>query len=186
MSGLHEYLRLKKGVVIANRARAAAENPVSRFNAVTSAEGRSGIRRTRIRGHQVITDSGTGNLGYDLGPSAPELILAALGSCLVHNFLINAALRDVLVESVTADVSASYDFRGLDRAATGFPRHPFDISYRLDVVSEEPEARIREVLEAVEWECPLYNLFTTPVAVTGALNLSRPQTAAEASEEAAS
>ncbi len=59
MSGLREYLVDKKTAVTATRERVAQENPTpKRVEARVRAEGRSGVRRVQIRGHQFLTDSG--------------------------------------------------------------------------------------------------------------------------------
>jgi len=172
MSGLREYLKLKRQVVRRNRKAAlTAENPVRTFSAVTTAEGRSGVRRTRIRHHQIITDSGPDNLGYDLGPSAPELVLAALGACMTHNFLINAALQGVPLDDIEVTVFGDYDFRAGQRGHADVPLHPYNIRYKVTVVTDRPEQDVAAVLAAVERECPLYNLFVTPVEVTGDLEV---------------
>lgn len=85
MSDLKEYLAQKRDAVLRRRAHARSEgaHPL-RLQAQAQAEGRSGVRRIRIRGFQVISDSLPDFAGYDLGPSSPELLLGALSSCLTH------------------------------------------------------------------------------------------------------
>lgn len=58
MSTLNDYLIEKRAAVLAREARIAsgAFEPV-RLAASVSAEGRSGVRRVRIREHQIISDS---------------------------------------------------------------------------------------------------------------------------------
>src|SRR6476660_3221073 len=112
MSTLREYLQQKRSAILARRARAADEPATPHtLSARVKAEGRSGVRRIRIRDFQVLSDSGPDFAGYDLGPSSPELQLGVLGSCLTHVFLIRAASLGIPIESIDVDVSASIDPR---------------------------------------------------------------------------
>ena len=86
MSTLNDYLIEKRAAVLARDARIAAGTfePV-RLAASVSAEGRSGVRRVRIREHQIISDSPPDFAGYNLGASSPEQQLGVLGSCVTHD-----------------------------------------------------------------------------------------------------
>jgi hypothetical protein len=85
MSGLREYLVDKKAAVTAAREHVAQGSPApKRVEARVRAEGRSGVRRVQIRGHQFLTDSGPEMGGFDLGPSPVETLLGALGVCLAR------------------------------------------------------------------------------------------------------
>ena len=78
MSHLNDYLAEKRAAVLARNAAvdAGSAQPLQ-LKASVKAEGRSGVRRLRIRDHQVISDSPPNFAGYDLGPSSPELQLGA-------------------------------------------------------------------------------------------------------------
>lgn len=81
--GLRAYLEVKRAALLARR-EAAKANPLTqpnRIRARTTAESRSGVRRIRIRHHQIISDSGVDFAGYDLGPASPEIRLGVLSSC---------------------------------------------------------------------------------------------------------
>lgn len=73
MSHLNEYLSEKRAAVLARSAAIAAGTAqAARLKASVRAEGRSGVRRLRIREHQVISDSPPDFAGYNLGPSSPS------------------------------------------------------------------------------------------------------------------
>ncbi len=76
MSTLVEYLKQKREAVLARDA-AIRRGTVQALDlkATVTAEGRSGIRRIRIRDFQLVTDSPPSFAGYDLGPGSPELQL---------------------------------------------------------------------------------------------------------------
>lgn len=110
MSTLVEYLKQKREAVLAQDSaiRGGAVGALD-LKATVTAEGRSGIRRIRIRDFQVITDSPPSFAGYDLGPSSPELQLGILGSCLNHTYLIQAAILQVALESIEVEVTGRID-----------------------------------------------------------------------------
>jgi hypothetical protein len=108
MSALNEYLGEKRQAIAARKSSiAAGEGVPMTLTARVRAEGRSGIRRIRIRDFQVISDSEADFAGYDLGPSSPELQLGVLGSCLTHTFLIQAATLGVPLDSLELEITAS-------------------------------------------------------------------------------
>ena len=89
MSNLNEYLEEKRQAMRERHAQLEATGARPHMlKATVRAEGRSGIRRIRIRDFQIISDSGPDFAGYNLGPTSPELQLGVLGSCLTHIFLI--------------------------------------------------------------------------------------------------
>ena len=57
MSNLNEYLGQKREAVLRRNARDPQTVEPVKLRAQVSAEGRSGVRRIRIRDHQVVSDS---------------------------------------------------------------------------------------------------------------------------------
>jgi len=137
------------------------------LNAKVTVEGRSGIRRIRIRGHQVISDSGPDFAGYDLGPGSPELQLGVLGSCLTHIFLIKAAERHVPLDSLDVEVSGQIDPRVGQPGYEDVPVYPHNIAYIAHISSPASEEEIAELYEAVERACPILNLLINPQQING-------------------
>jgi uncharacterized OsmC-like protein len=168
--GLRDYLRQKRRTLLERRQRAAeAGYPRQELAARVDAEGRSGIRRIRIRDFQVISDSPTDFAGYNLGPSSPELLLGVLGSCLTHIFLIKAAELEVPLDSLGVDLSGSLDPRG---GLDDFPEVSValqDIIYTVTVSSPAPAETLRRLHEEVERVCPVLNVLSQPQSITGTL-----------------
>lgn len=171
MSTLREYLKQKRAAIEARRARARQEPPQPhQLRATVSAEGRSGIRRIRIRDFQVVSDSGPDFAGYDLGPSSPELQLGVLGSCLTHVFLIQAADLGVPLDSLSVEVTGQIDPRAGKPGFESVPVYPHNIAY--DVRLESPASRdeIAALHDAVERACPILNLLLNPQEIRGVVN----------------
>jgi hypothetical protein len=60
-----------------------------------------------------ITDSAPALAGHALGPTAPEMLLGALASCLVHTYLIQAVLMDIPIDGVEIDVHGAVPMGGV-------------------------------------------------------------------------
>jgi hypothetical protein len=105
LSTLIDYLAQNRKAFV-DRSRRIADGSLGPLplKATATAEGRSGVRRIRVRDFQIITDSPPDFAGYDLGPSSPELVLGGLASCLNHSYLIQAAALEVPIESIEVEV----------------------------------------------------------------------------------
>ena len=187
---LNDYLAEKRAAVLARDAaieRGTAQ-PAA-LKARVSAEGRSGVRRIRIRDHQVISDSPPDFAGYNLGPSSPELQLGVLGSCVTHIFLIQAASRQVPLTSLEVEVTGVIDPRGGRPGHEQTPIWPHDIAYTVHIDSPASRADIDALFEAVERACPILNLLRNPQAIRGSVELTnsaaaQPAAAATATADA--
>jgi uncharacterized OsmC-like protein len=67
----------------------------------------TGVRKTQVGRFSLIVDAGPQVGGFDLAPSSPELLLAALSSCLTHTVLLQAAGAGLPIERVSTDVEAT-------------------------------------------------------------------------------
>jgi len=181
MSTLNEYLAQKRVAYAALKARAAGPDAGPRpLSAQVTAEGRSGLRRIRIRDFQIISDSGPDFAGYDLGPSSPEIQLGVLGSCVTHVTLIQAADLGVPLDELSVDVSGEIDPRAGKPGFEHIPVYPQNLTYTLNIVSSASEETIRALHQAVENVCPILNLLRNPQTVRSEIRHVRPASAIEA------
>jgi len=113
MSTLREYLKQKRDALLLLREKALSPEGGPKFlKASARAEGRSGVRRIKIRDFQVISDSESDFAGYNLGPASPELQLGALASCLTHIYLIQAAEQQIPLDALEVEIRGQIDPRG--------------------------------------------------------------------------
>lgn len=167
MSDLREYLVHKKEAVLARKAAAAAgELEPLVYAATTTAEGRSGVRRVRIRDFQVITDSKAELIGYDLGPNAPELLVGALSACVNHFVLTHAALLDIPLDSAEVTAEVDSDPRAGSPGFEDVPAFPHNLRYRVTVESPASDAQLDELRAAVESTCALSQLLSRANDIT--------------------
>ncbi len=168
MSPIDSYLGRKRAAMAARRADWADQREASnvRISASSSLAGETGVRATRMGEHFVASDSGPGLAGHGLGPTAPELLLGAMASCLVHTYVIQAILLDVPLDGVTVEVSGKLDFG----AVVGLPFTPplqmTDVAYRPLVQSGAAADQIEALHLAVEDNCAVLNTVRLPTLVT--------------------
>ena len=164
--GLNNYLSHKRAAVLARQQRIAEGTAqANHLHAHVTAEGRSGVRRLRIREHQILSDSPYDFSGFNLGPSSPELQLGVLGTCVTHIFLIQAAERQVPLESLEVEVTGVIDPRGGKPGHEATPIWPHDIGYTVHIDSPASRTEIDALFEAVERSCPILNLLRNPQSI---------------------
>ena len=178
MSTLIDYLAQKREAFV-DRRRGIADGSLGPLplNTKATADGRSGVRRIRIRDFQIITDSPPDFAGYDLGPSSPELVLGGLASCLNHSYLIQAAALEVPIESIEGTIDPRVGSPGYETT----PVYPQNISYVLRIAGPASAAQIQTLRDNVEKFCPILNLLKQPQTIEGRLDLrsTAPAAAAE-------
>jgi uncharacterized OsmC-like protein len=168
MAKLDSYLE-RKMMAMAERRADYTANPgksVARISASSKVAGITGARPIQIGAFTLLTDSGPGLAGHALGPTAPELMLGALASCLVHTYLLQAVLLNLPLDHVEIEVSASLDYAGVVGLLTDHPVQLCDVSYRAKVDSPATEGQIAQMHAAVEQTCPVLNTLRNPVTVT--------------------
>lgn len=180
MTTLNDYLVQKRAAWLAKREAARNDpdlKPVQ-LKATVRALGRSGVREIRIRDFQVISDSPADFAGYDLGPASPELQLGVLGSCLTHITLIQAAERQLRIDSIDVAVTGEQHPLAQQPGFENIPIFPHNIRYTLHIVSPESAEAIRALHDAVEAVCPIFNLLKQPQTIVGELRHTEPSRAA--------
>ena len=104
--------------------------------------------------------------GVDAGPSAPELLLAALAHCVTAGIATNAALFDVPIDALDIEMDGAIDLNavfGLDKAArNGFS----DIKYTVTIQSPASEEKVRRCKETIDRKSPVLDSLINPVNVT--------------------
>jgi uncharacterized OsmC-like protein len=137
------------------------------LQAYTTAEQRAGVRRIRIRGFQIVSDSGPDYAGYDLGPSSPESAQAVVASDIADTYISQAALRGIRIDSLEVTIG-SYP----DPDAPRVP-HPTHLGYTAYIVSPASDAQLEELRKAVEENSALFNLVSRPQVVEGDIDYTK-------------
>ena len=168
MAELAEYLTRKQAVLAQRRAdfTAAPERATVQVRASSWVAGSTGARPVKIGDTTWITDSAPALAGHALGPTAPEMLLGALASCLVHTYLIQAALLNLPLEQVEVAVEGKLDMGGVvGLPYTALPQLA-EVTYRATVTCPAPEAAIEQMHAAAEATCPVLNTLRLPTPVS--------------------
>jgi uncharacterized OsmC-like protein len=167
MSTLEPYLQRKSAALNA-RQQDFSEQPekaLISISAVSKVAGITGARPTKMGEFNILTDSAPGLAGHALGPTAPELLLGALASCLVHTYLIQATLMNLPLDHVEVEVKGKLDMAGVVGLPYTQPPQLQDIRYEARVQSTASAEAIEWMHKAVEETCPVLNTIRLPIEV---------------------
>jgi uncharacterized OsmC-like protein len=134
----------------------------------TRVEPSTGLRQTYLGDdgyHLQLHDSAPGLLGYGLAPTVEEHLIGVTGTCITHIFEVQAAARQVALDSLEVTVDADLTPR-FGKGVTS-PARFRNIRYTVRIESPESERTIDELRQAVEATCPLYNLVKDEQTLTG-------------------
>ncbi|WP_322513192.1 OsmC family protein [Chloroflexus sp.] len=166
--GLREFLARKRQALAAFRARLHTQppTPVPLRAAVTVAAG-TGLRPVKVREHTVLSDSGPALGGYDLGPNAPELLLAAMASCIAHSALAIAADRDLALDDLQVEVTGQIDYRGAMAVSADAPIAPTNLRYTIRYRGEVSDNEMAALQADLERLCPVLLAVLQPQSLHG-------------------
>lgn len=169
--GLRDFLSEEKRPAILRRqsqaARAATQDS-GILLASAHVEPHTGLRHVRIGTdgyHQQLHDSAPELLGYGIAPTVEEHLLGVTATCLTHIFEVQAATRQVVLDSLELTVEGKVSPR-FGQGVTASARY-HDIRYSVRIESPAAAAEIDGLREAVEASCPLYNLLKDAQVVEG-------------------
>lgn len=173
--GLREYLKYKRVAYLHLRSEAEkrANDPQAKpsggIRARVKVEGGTGVRRIYIRQFQILHDNPAYLAGTNLGPTSQEHQLGVLTSCITHIFLIQAAAREIPLDSLSVTAKGVSDIRAGRPGFEQTPAYPQQISYTVNVHSPVSYQEISDLRDAVEAVCPIYNLLKEKQQVEGAI-----------------
>jgi uncharacterized OsmC-like protein len=167
MGALEPFLTHKAQVLTARQGdfSAAPDKALVSVKASSKVAGNTGARPTRFGEVMLVTDSAAGMGGNALGPTAPELLLGALASCLVHTYLIQAALQGVALDTLEIEVTGRINMAGV--VGLDVPELPAmqDVEFRAHIDTDAAPEQIQALHDGVETTCPVLNTFRLPIAV---------------------
>ena len=172
--GLRDFLVEKRAALLRRQEEAKTRPPApSGLRAHVKVEGSTGIRHIRVGDgtFQILHDSPRSLAGHDLGPTAEEHQLGVMGTCLTHIFEIQAALREVTLDSLEIRVQGTLTPR-VGAGTTNPPRFQ-NVQYSVHIQSPASLQEIDELRKAVEAVCPIYNLLKDPQVIEGRIVRAR-------------
>lgn len=172
--GLRDFLVEKRAAILrkAEAAKAGKTSDPYSLRAHARVEPATGIRATRTGegNFLLLHDSASDLLGYGIAPTVEEHQLGVLGTCLTHIFEIQAATRQVVLDSLEVRVEGK-----LVPATATAPARYRDVQYSVHIESPASREDIDGLRTAVEATCPVYNLLKDPQTVQGSVVKGRYQ-----------
>ena len=105
----------------------------------------------------------------DNGATPPEIVLAALASCLTAGVATVATNRGVQLRSVKATVRGGMDLQGI-LGIDGDVRNGFDsITVTYDIDADAPRADLEAIIAQSQKRSALFDIITNPTTVNVAL-----------------
>jgi uncharacterized OsmC-like protein len=105
----------------------------------------------------------------DNGATPPEIVLAALASCLTAGIATVATNRGVQLDSVTATVRGGMDLQGI-LGIDGDVRNGFDsITVTYDIDADAPRADLEAIIAQSQKRSAVFDIVTNPTTVNVAL-----------------
>ena len=158
---LNDYLHLRLNALIQLQNTPSDQLQPIILKAQTTAEQRAGVRRMRIRGHQIISDSDYSFVGYSLGPGSPESAITVIASDIADTYLSQAALKGVPIDSLGVSITTLPDsIRPTKRIV-----YPHNLFYTIYVKSPATDTQLEELRQLTEKNSPIFNLISTKQVV---------------------
>ncbi|MDR1887617.1 MAG: OsmC family protein [Prevotellaceae bacterium] len=189
--GLREYLKYKRAALLWRQNRGGGDSRADN-SSDTARAGRqraarpqldrlhvevdpaSGARRLHIRHFNLLHDNPAYLAGSDLGPSAHEHQLGVLTSCITHITEIQAASREIVLDSLSISIEGTLDPRAGRPGFEDVPPYLHNIRYTVHVRSPHTYEEIVALRDAVEAVCPIYNLILSEQKIEGRIVRDNP------------
>lgn len=113
---------------------------------------------------QIIVDEPKWLAGLDEGPNPVELLLGALGSCMLIGFVATASFMEIKINSLEVEVSGDIDlqvFFGLKEGNAGYDK----INTKFKVDSNANDDKLQEIISQVKKLSPVKNTLERNVQV---------------------
>lgn len=160
---LRDHLVRLRAALLAANARPETEQPL-KLTASSTAEGRSGVRRLRIRNFQLLSDGARSTAEYNLAAGSWPTVVGILGSAVAQDFMNQAALKGIPLDEL--DVVFTSQPGAAPSSASGTRvTYPRNLAYTAYIVSPASDAELEQLRQAVEQTSPVLNLVIQPQAI---------------------
>jgi uncharacterized OsmC-like protein len=126
---------------------------------------------TKIRDFKISIDESLEFKGTNTAPNPVELLLAALGGCVILTYRGYAKKVGLNIEDLIVNLEGDMipggwlDDQGRERR--GFKQ----IRYEVQIKTEAPEERVRQLHELVEKKCPVHDILSNKTEIKSKINM---------------
>jgi len=153
------------GTIGAIQANPAIANVV--FRAQTEWKGDVSCQ-VNIRDFDPITIDEPPELGgQDSGANPVELVLGALGTCQEIMYAAYASVMDIELTAVRVNARGYLNLKGLFGLDESVPAGYSRITFETEIESPADDESLRKLIETVESHCPVMDILTRPMNISG-------------------
>lgn len=105
-------------------------------------------------------------LGQNTGPTAIEIVVAALGACITGTYAAQATARGVVIDRLEVDLETMIDLQGFFGLKDDVRPGLQGVTATFRVQGDADEATLQEIAEAVTHLSPVYDTLTHGVDVS--------------------
>lgn len=140
-------------------------NDMITFKVETNWENGKPGMRARAGKHEIIMDEPKSNGGDDLGPNPLQYLLSSLGGCFMAMGRMVAGEMKLKIDSMRCRLEGDLNPDGLaEKDASVRPGYQ-EIRLSIQVVSSEPDDKLKTWLEKVEKRCPVKDCLVNPTPI---------------------
>jgi uncharacterized OsmC-like protein len=127
---------------------------------------------TKIRDFKISIDEPLEFKGTNTAPNPVELLLAALGGCVILAYRGYAKKFGLNIEDLVVNLEGDMipggwlDEQGRERR--GFKQ----IRYEVQIKTEAPEEKVHQLHELVEKKCPVYDILINKTEIKSKINIA--------------
>ncbi len=140
------------------KAQPEMNEPLKLAGTVT-AVGRTGIRRLRIRNFQLLSDGGREAGESNLGAGSWPSVVGALGSALIGDYLVQAAVKGIPIDDLELIFTARPGTAPSKTTGTQVT-YPRNLNYIVFITSPATDAQLEDLRKTVEHVSPVFHLVT--------------------------
>ncbi len=117
------------------------------------------------RAFTVRSDHPPELLGSNTGPTAIELVVAALGACITGTYAAQATARGVTLDHLDVELETLIDLNGFFGIDDQVPAGLQGVRATFRVAADADDATLQEIADAVAQLSPVHDTLTRPVEV---------------------
>lgn len=119
--------------------------------------------------HSIVVDEPPELLGKDEAPNPQEVLMAAMNSCIVMGYVVQASMRGITLEKVVMETEGDIDLRGLFRLDPSIPPGYETIHYRVTIKGNGTPEQFQEIHETVCAVSPNFYNISRPIKLDAKL-----------------
>lgn len=110
--------------------------------------------------------------GGDSAMSPADVVLVAMGTCQEIMYAALASAMDIQLDECKVEVTADLDLKGLMGMDEDVPPGLLSMDYHVQLKSPASDEELKQLVDAVERQCPLLDTLTRAVEVNGKVSIN--------------